>query len=74
MSTQTTEQISRFEVFKRLLASILGVNEVLFLIGMAAFFYGASALWSLALALLMSGVILMGVAIAGIVYSMRGGK
>jgi hypothetical protein len=70
MNTQKPEQISRFEWLKRQ----LGVNEVLFLIGMAAFFYGSAALWSVALAFTLSGAILMGVAIAGIVYSTRGGK
>jgi hypothetical protein len=53
--------------------SVIGVHEVLFLFGLAAFFYGVSGLWSIFGAFMLSGVILMGMSITAITVSLRKG-
>ena len=56
------------------LKSVLGVHEVLFLAGFAAFFYGISGLWSVFGAFAVSGAILMCISILSIVFAQKKGE
>lgn len=60
--------------FIRSVFSALGVNEIMFLLGMGAFYRGASVIYSMETALLACGAILMTVAVLGVIVKARGSK
>lgn len=71
MSPNTPASVSRWEALKRFFFALFGVNEVLFLAGFGAFFYGITGIWSLYVACAMCGFLLMAIAVGGIVFAQR---
>ena len=74
MNRSTSEPTSRWDAFKRLLFAQLGVNEVLFLLGLGSFFYGNARLWSVEWAFLVCGFVLMSIAVVGVIFAHQKGN
>lgn len=51
------------------LRNLLDVNEILFLLGLAALFTGVSRIWSLDIALIICGALLILVALMGVLVA-----
>lgn len=71
MNRNLSAPVSRFDGLKRLFFALFGVNEVLFLAGFAAFFYGIAGLFSVFMACAVGGCVLMVIAVGGIIFAQR---
>lgn len=66
--------IAHLSNFIRSVLSALGVNEVMFLLGFGAFYRGVSVVYSVEVALLVCGAILIVVSVLGVIFKTRGSK
>jgi hypothetical protein len=59
---------------KSILSALLGVNEIMFLLGFGAMFWGIWHQWSINIALIVCGALLFGISIGGIVFANKAAK
>ena len=56
---------------KSVLSALLGVNEIIFLLGMGALFYGLQGQYSFYVALIVCGALLVVISIGGILFASK---
>lgn len=59
---------------KSVLSILLGVNEIIFLLGMGALFYGLRGQYSFYIALIVCGALLVMISIGGILFASKAEK